>query len=101
MEKPLISGSGEADPWELGGELKIWDVATGAARSEFKGDNAAVMGIAFAPDGESFAVSGQDDPVKIRDARNGSVLFTLQDKSPVRSLAYSPAWLHFSDRQRR
>ena len=69
-------------------QIILWDVESGAALpvdSEISGSNLAVS-----PIGESIAVGGYEDPLRIVDF-NGDVRLTLDEEpKPVRDLIFSP-----------
>lgn len=70
------------------GEIKVWDVATGAAQTYTLADG-SIDSLLFASDGKTLVLSGNQTENKKsqyilqkRDASTGAVLKTLFDKSP-------------------
>jgi WD40 repeat protein/serine/threonine protein kinase len=45
----------------LGGDVKVWDIATGRSSVEFNGGTAIVFALAWHPDGQRLASAGNDD----------------------------------------
>src|SRR5262249_35844454 len=50
-----------------GNTVRLWDVATWQNVAELQGDNAEVMGLAFAPDGRMLATSDAVDTLRLWD----------------------------------
>jgi WD40 repeat protein len=70
--------------------LRLWDAASGAVIRTFPGA-AEIGSIAFSPDGELLASSGEDGSVAIWDARAGTRHRALQlSRRPLRTVAFSP-----------
>jgi hypothetical protein len=46
----------DGDVYELGGEIRFWDVASGKEKQTLRGKIGAISGLAFAPDGKTLAV---------------------------------------------
>jgi WD40 repeat protein len=105
--KRLASGSGTWDDTKnayVAGEVKIWDAQIGRELLTFKGHTAAVVSVAFSPDGTRLASSsshpnsigsnsdrGGPGEVKVWDAQTGRELLTLKGHSRfVNSVAFSP-----------
>ncbi len=67
----LATGGGEPT---RGGEIKIWQVATGKMAQEFKNVHSdTVLGLDFSPDGKFLASGGADKWVKVTDLVNGKI----------------------------
>ncbi len=77
-----------------GGLVQLWDLATGKERVRFHAHKDIVWGIAFAPDGLTFATGSDLDPrIRIWDTATGREKRTLEfDAGPINypSLAFSP-----------
>ncbi len=76
------------------GLVQVWDLAAGKERMRFQAHKECVWGIAFAPDGLSFATASDQDPlVRIWEAATGREKRTFErDGGPIfyPSLAFSP-----------
>ncbi len=80
--KTLVAGGVEREV------MKLWNVKSG---KELRVSEACVYGVAFAPDGKSFATGSEDGSVRLWDPGTGKVLATLRGSSlSVRALAFSP-----------
>ncbi len=77
-----------------GGLVQLWDQATGKERARFHAHKDIVWGLAFAPDGLTFATAGDVDPlIRIWDTATGREKRTFEfDAGPIYypSLAFSP-----------
>src|SRR5262249_44649831 len=73
------------------GEVKVWDLATGRARTLFHSDRDGVKCVAFSPDGKTLAAAGRDGLIRLWDVAAYRELPCLGEKGrPVRSAAFSP-----------
>ena len=72
--------------------VKVWDAQTGQELLTLKGHTAAVMSVAFSPDGKRLATRWlRDRTVKVWDAQTGQEALTLKGHTAhVRSVAFSP-----------
>src|SRR5205085_485445 len=73
-----------------GGELTVWDVATGQVRFTLAGHAETVTAVAFAPDGATVATGGLDQAVRLWSAGTGELLWTGRGRTGIiRALAFS------------
>jgi WD40 repeat protein len=78
--------TGDAD-----GVLRVWDAATGRARTVLAGHSAPIYTAAFSPDGTLLAV-GDTATLRLYDAASGTVIRELDGhRGPVYRAAFSPA----------
>jgi WD40 repeat protein len=81
---PLASGSG-------GGEVILWNAATGLKVNEMRGHGSFVKGLAFTPDGRRLASGGEDQSVKLWDVATGEEVLALRGRAGrFVSVAFSP-----------
>jgi WD40 repeat protein len=66
--KTLASGGGRP---HLAGEVKLWDLAAGAARAALTDRHGVVYSLAFAPDGRTLAAAGLGPSVRLWDGTTG------------------------------
>ncbi|MGH3791174.1 MAG: WD40 repeat domain-containing protein, partial [Pseudonocardiaceae bacterium] len=79
-----------------GGEVLVWDLATGAARYTLTGHGGGVRALVVAPDGSWLASAGDDGQVRVWDPATGATHRTLTGHTDsVRALAVAPdgSWL--------
>ena len=70
---------------------RLWDPESGASRRTLEGDSAAVLSVAFSPDGRSLASGGSNGAVRIWDLESGTSRRTLEGHlAGVLSFAFSP-----------
>ncbi len=76
----------------MGGQIKIWDVETGAEMLTIEGHKArAILSVQFSPDGTRIVSSSADCTIKLWDTVDSSEILTFEGhQKPVRSVAFSP-----------
>jgi WD40 repeat protein/serine/threonine protein kinase len=71
--------------------VKLWDVATGKEKLNFRAHEALVEGVAFSPDGHLLASASYDGTVKVWDVATGQLTLTLRGHAAgVHSVAFCP-----------
>src|SRR5262245_17815624 len=83
----MASAAGEL---HRGGEVKLWDVATGRERTTLAGHTASVEGVAFAPDGQQLATASWDQTIQLWDLATGQPRATLQLTAAAQAVAFTP-----------
>lgn len=74
-----------------GGEVKLFEISSGASRRLATAHSAEVFSVSFAPDGKTFASGSWDQKVQLWDVETGRIKSTLSGHDgPVSSVAYSP-----------
>jgi WD40 repeat protein len=58
----------------FGGDVRLWDAATGAPRRVLLGHDKIVLHAAFTPDGALLVTSGGDDLVRVWDVASGDLV---------------------------
>jgi WD40 repeat protein len=86
--KWLATAGGQMDKT---GEVKLWDLASGKERRDFKGHTDMVLAVAFAPDGKTLASAGWDRTVRLWDVATGKELAALRGHArQIWSVAFAP-----------
>jgi WD40 repeat protein/tRNA A-37 threonylcarbamoyl transferase component Bud32 len=70
--------------------VRIWSLAGAREKQVLSGHVNGVPGLAFSPDGKLLVSTSADGKVKIRDAKRGETIRTLDLAGPVQALAFSP-----------
>ncbi|WP_212844055.1 PQQ-binding-like beta-propeller repeat protein [Catellatospora sp. IY07-71] len=71
--------------------VRLWDPATGQARTTLTGHTGGVLSVAFSPDAHTLATAGDDGTVRLWDVASGRTRTTLTGHtSSVLSVAFSP-----------
>ena len=74
-----------------GGDLHLWDVATGDRRNTLTGHTAFVRIVVFSPDGTALASASDDDTIRLWDVATGTLQHTLTEPtSNIYHLRFSP-----------
>jgi WD40 repeat protein/tetratricopeptide (TPR) repeat protein/tRNA A-37 threonylcarbamoyl transferase component Bud32 len=80
-----------ASSYREAGEVKVWEVATGAPVRALTGHTDGVFGVAYSPDGKRLATGGDDLTVRLWDEATGQEVLTLRGHTRrVWSVAFSP-----------
>jgi WD40 repeat protein len=66
--KMLASGGGLV---HVAGEIKLWDLLTGAERATLRGNQESVCAVAFSPDGHTLVTVSLDQVVRVWDVSTG------------------------------
>ena len=73
------------------GIARLWNVASGRIRINFRGHTSGIFCVAFSPDGTKIATGSDDATTRIWDVTNGKQLHLLRGSiHALRSVAFSP-----------
>ena len=87
----LAIACGDSQNTQRPGEVKLWDVKSAGERAVLQGHRAAVLVVAFSPDGQALASGSTDGTVKVWDAVTGQERAGFEGhKGLVRACAFSP-----------
>jgi len=74
-----------------GGEVKVWDAATGREIFSLRAHRKTVTAVAFSPDGERLVSAGEDHTARVWDAASGEAVLVLEGHAErVLAAAWSP-----------
>lgn len=72
------------------GAVRIWDVATGNLVQALEEYAAAVVSVAWSPDGVRLASAARDGAIRIWDTDSGKNTIAFQEENPLLALDWSP-----------
>ena len=75
---------------DYGGQVGLWDVATGRRTAVLAEGSGTVYTVAFSPDGKTLAAGDYGGRVGLWDVATGRRTAALAEGSPVRGVAFSP-----------
>jgi len=78
-----------------GGEVRVWELATGRLERTLVGGGKAVGGVAYSPDGNRIAAGFADGTVKVWEAADGRELWTVAGKGDVMRSAFPVIYREF------
>jgi WD40 repeat protein len=90
--RAVATAAGFWDKPDRGGDLQVWELASGKLLAAHHEPAAAIMAVAFAPDGKTLAVSTFNGRVWLVDAATAKERATLQQpgSGTVNGFAFSP-----------
>jgi WD40 repeat protein len=95
--KMLAAASTGSDSRSPGGDLCLWDVATGRERLTFRCHERGIEGMAFGPEGRTLATASPDQTVKVWDLVEAGGRLVLKERVTIkksfwncRCVAFSP-----------
>jgi RNA polymerase sigma factor (sigma-70 family) len=73
-----------------GGEVRMWNLATGTESMFYRGDTGRAMSVAFSPDGKTLAAGLRDGAIRMWDVATSKECGYLWEKGQVKAVAFSP-----------
>ena len=91
MTALAFSPDGRLAVAQMGGNITLWDPASGQCLGALVGHSAVVWSLAFSPDGTRLVSGSRDLTVKLWDTASGQEVLTLRGfASEVSGVAFSP-----------
>jgi uncharacterized protein with WD repeat len=91
----LATGGGESLLYR-GGDVKIWDVKSGALAANLEGQPTIVWSLAATPDGKTIITSGYDGKIILWNVAEKKPGQTIEKKGWIRRVALSPDGKNFA-----
>src|SRR5688572_29014888 len=91
----LVTGGGESLLYRAG-DVKIWDVKSGAQVASLEGQPTIVWSLAASPDGKTLITSGYDGKIILWNVAEKKSQQTIEKKGWIRSIALSPDGANFA-----
>ncbi|MBI1279811.1 MAG: PQQ-binding-like beta-propeller repeat protein [Anaerolineaceae bacterium] len=80
-----------AEGCQAGGEIILWDVATGNILRRFRWNPSTLNTVAFSPNGQNIIIAGYDSTLILADVSNGSMLLSSNlYGATIMDVAFSP-----------
>ncbi len=70
--------------------LKVWDLATGRTISSFTAHQLEINSVQYSPNGRYIATSSEDSTIKVWNAYDFSLLYTIKRPKPELDVIFSP-----------
>src|SRR5262245_5430170 len=91
----LVTGGGESLLYRAG-DVKIWDVKSGAQVANLEGQPTIVWSVAASPDGKTIITSGYDGKIVIWNVAEKKPQQTIEKKGWIRRMALAPDGKNFA-----
>src|SRR5262245_12892197 len=91
----LVTGGGESLLYRAG-DVKVWDVKTGAQIASLEGQPTIVWSVAVSPDGKTLITSGYDGKIILWNVAEKKPQQTLEKKGWIRRVTLSPDAKNFA-----